>query len=257
MILTDRFVYIHLPKTGGTFVTAVLERLMKPPRPRNWPERVLRRLRRRRWRDTNKHGTCAEIPASHRGLPVFACVRNPFDRCVSQYEFGWWKDRPPPWVDSAAIRRRYPAFPGVPFADFVEISATAFPRLRGSPLSGEDALGWQTDQFVRTFFRDPEAAWRRIDDAYIDGRRWEEDLHPVRFLRTENLNADLHAFLLGVGFAPAEVDWVLREGKIRPAGAKGERRPSWEEYYTPDLRARVRRRERLLFAMFPEYDAAR
>ena len=32
MVITDDFVYLHMPKTGGTFVEAALDRLYSPPR---------------------------------------------------------------------------------------------------------------------------------------------------------------------------------------------------------------------------------
>lgn len=32
MILTDRFVFMHIPKTGGTFVSRVLRELLTPHR---------------------------------------------------------------------------------------------------------------------------------------------------------------------------------------------------------------------------------
>jgi hypothetical protein len=258
MILTPRFVYIHLPKTGGTFVSTVLERLMKPPRPRNWPERVVGRIRKqilgRPWVDTNKHGFCCEIPEPYRGLPIAACVRNPFDRYVSQFEFGWWRTHREPWIDWEAIGRRFPSFPDIDFGEFLEVASIHFQRLEGSPLPPEDALGFHSEQFVRHFFRDPEGTWPLIDDAYIEERRWERDLFPVRFLRQESLNRDLHDFLLEVGFPPGEVAFVLEEGPILPEGSsrKGDRH--WSDYYTPRLKALIRRRERLFLAVFPEYD---
>jgi len=255
MILTPRFVYIHLPKTGGTFVTSVLERLMKPPRPATRLGRMIRGIRGKTYRDTNKHGTVAEIPPSHRGLPVLSTVRNPFDRYVSQYEFGWWKEKTKEWIDREALRRDYPSFPDLTFPEFVDGATRHFPLLRTSPLPPERALGFQTEQFVRTYFTDPAGTWPLIDDAWIAARGWEKAMPPVRFLRMERLNADLHAFLLEIGFPPADVAFVLGEGKILPAGPGRKRERPWQEYYTPELRRLLRDRERLLFAMFPWYDA--
>jgi hypothetical protein len=254
MILTPRFVYIHLPKTGGTFVTSVLERIFKPPRPRTFLGRLVRRVRGKRWIDTNKHGYCCEIPESHRGLPVAACVRNPFDRYVSQYEFGWWKENRQPWIDWESIKRDYPSFPALSFAEFLEVASARFHRLRGSPCPPGDPMGFHSEQFVRYFFRDPAGTWPRVDDAYVAARAWEGDLHPVRFLRTEHLNADLHAFLLGLGLPPERIAFVLEEGRILPAGPRRAEGRHWSAYYTPELRALVRRRERLLLSIFPEYD---
>lgn len=255
MILTRKFVYVHLPKTGGTFVTSVLERLLKPPKPRTPWGRLLRRVRGRVYRDTNKHGTCSEIPPSHRGLPVVSTIRNPFDRYVSQYEFAWWKEQTREWIDRRGLRERFPRFPDLTFPEFVDAASSCFHQMKDSPLRGEDALGFHSEQFVRYFFRDPKGAWPRIDEAYIRERRFEADMHPVRFLRQESLNGDLHRFLLEVGFPEEEVAFVPDEGRILPEGGKPRKVRDWRGYYTPELRALVRRRERLLFALFPEYDA--
>src|SRR5262245_41967068 len=98
MLFTDRFVYLHLPKTGGTFVTQILvalhssdqglwARLQNLPRWRarhfNGPLGMLI------WHP-NKHGIRSEIPIEHQAKLVLGTVRNPFDRLVSAYEFGWW-----------------------------------------------------------------------------------------------------------------------------------------------------------------------
>ena len=112
MILTPSFVFIHYPKTGGTFVSTMLHRL--------WDGRSRHRtrvnwFRRRTGRngtrivELNKHGTCREIPASHDGRAVLSCIRSPYDRLVSQYEFRWWRDQPPAPVDQ--IRKEFPDFP--------------------------------------------------------------------------------------------------------------------------------------------------
>ena len=85
MIITDKFVYVHHPKTGGTFVNSVLRQLYKVennvPRERRYGEFAWRR----------KHRPCRKIPEEHRGKLVLATVRNPYDWWVSAYEFGWWK----------------------------------------------------------------------------------------------------------------------------------------------------------------------
>ncbi len=111
MILTQRFVFIHQPKTGGTFVTRVLYRLLGDPLDPTDPSAPIAEI--------NKHGTCREIPASHRGIPILAAVRNPFERYVSQYEFAWWKRDLPPWVDVDTVRARYPHFPNLSFEEFI------------------------------------------------------------------------------------------------------------------------------------------
>lgn len=72
MILCRSFVFLHVPKTGGNFVRAVLE----DHAPAAW--QVQR---------CSDHATFADVPASHRALPKLAFVRNPFAWYVSWFHF--------------------------------------------------------------------------------------------------------------------------------------------------------------------------
>ena len=253
MILTPSFVFLHHPKAGGTFVTRVLERLL---RPRNPVGRILGRIGgEAAFLDVNKHGTWREIPVSHRHLPVVTTVRNPYDRYVSEFEYGFWKRRPGSRTRSPQFRELFPRFPELSFEEFVDFWADAAAG-RPTALPPGDHLGRESFRFVDFYFRrPPEEAWPSIDDAYIEGRGWEGDLAPVRFLRMEDLNRELHDYLVGAGFPRDRVEFVLKEGRILPGGSSRPRDRDWTSYYTPALRGKVRRRERLLFSAFPWYDA--
>ncbi len=98
MVITDKFVYIHKPKTGGTFVTDALLKVYDG----KWNLFVhakLTLLKAVRFKNhlgeliltANKHGGCLDIPAGYREKLIVSTIRNPFDYYVSQYEFGWWK----------------------------------------------------------------------------------------------------------------------------------------------------------------------
>ena len=75
MLLTRHFAFVHVPKTGGSFVRRVLvERL--PP---EWfvqlpPTR-------------HQHQGWDDLPPAAAGLPVLAFVRNPWDWYVSWYHY--------------------------------------------------------------------------------------------------------------------------------------------------------------------------
>ena len=69
MIVTDRLVFLHLHKSGGTFVNALLLRCVPSARPIGY------------------HYPYRELPAEHRSLPVLGTVRSPWAYYVSWYHF--------------------------------------------------------------------------------------------------------------------------------------------------------------------------
>jgi hypothetical protein len=69
MIATDRLVFLHLHKSGGTFVNALLMHCMPTAR------------------QIGYHLPYRELPAAYRGLPVVGTVRSPWAYYVSWYHF--------------------------------------------------------------------------------------------------------------------------------------------------------------------------
>ena len=254
MILTRKFVFIHMAKTGGTFATTVLKRVVKGPRKRGYFARLRRRIEEPVFLNVEKHGPCTEIPRRWQGRPILSVIRNPYDHLLSHYRFDWWKSFPPPWVDYRALRRRFPTWPDVSFEQFQEGFHLYFRRLRAPGIPPEEQPGCLTEQFLIQYFREPAAAFRRIDDAYLAARGYEKDMYPVKFLRMERLNQELRDALVDLGYPEDDVEFILCLGRIVPPETKDGPPPRWEAFYTPELKAQVRRRERLLFSMFPEYD---
>jgi hypothetical protein len=69
MIVTDRFLFLHLHKSGGTFVNALLMRCVRS---------ALR---------VGYHLPYRELPSIYRNLPVVGTVRSPWAYYVSWYHF--------------------------------------------------------------------------------------------------------------------------------------------------------------------------
>ena len=69
MIITDRFVFIHMHKTGGQTLNDIIKQCMADSR------------------DIGYHIPRSEIPAEFTELPVVGLVRNPWDWYVSWYAF--------------------------------------------------------------------------------------------------------------------------------------------------------------------------
>lgn len=261
MIITDRFVFVHQPKTGGTFVREVLWEISRREA-RSFPRGFLQRAGIVRpghaYLETDDyHGTCHEIPPPQRSKKILSIVRNPFDFYVSFYHFGWWASHPEDsYRDVAAVRRAFPRFPDLSFEEFLSVANCYFNEfdMIGSRMEDVDHRpGYYSTQFMLYFFKDPRAVYRDIDDEYISARRWSDDMFDAHFMRTHALNRDLHRYLADVGYPTHLIDGVSSKAPVRPAEQLRDR-PSreYEHYYTDATRALVLKKERLLFAMFPD-----
>ncbi|MEM8661774.1 MAG: hypothetical protein AAGF35_12895, partial [Pseudomonadota bacterium] len=75
MLVTNRFVFMHLHKSGGTFVNRFIRA--------HFPEA----------RMIGYHLPYSELPEAHANLPVFGLVRNPWSYYQSWYNFQTGKQR--------------------------------------------------------------------------------------------------------------------------------------------------------------------
>ena len=221
----------------------------------------------------NDHGTCIEIPRRYRSRTILGTLRNPLETYVSMYLFGWWKraeyvleyERTVP-----DFRARYPAFPDVSFREYLELlhAGCILPATRN--LDDPGGVGYLTQRFVQFYFRlprrfgvfpyDAARVLARVDSHLHDGSV-RDAMFDVHFIRTSRLNGDLADFLYQVGYDADDLEFVERLRHVVPTG--GERTGAaehaaahdWLQYYTPELRELVWKRERLVFSLFPELDA--
>ena len=257
MVITDKFVYIHMPKTGGTFVEAVLQRLLSKEGGLYIDTSTQSGKARLQVRD--QHQTVSDIPEAHRDKPLVLTIRNPYDHYVSFYEFAWWKNHPGDTFDEGRIRLRHPHFPELTFREYLE-SVFDWPVLDQTYIEPSAArllqaadVGPLTFDYVRYLFEQPEAILRDLPHYFEQGR-YRAELSNVHLLRAESLNRSLYEYLVAAGYEPERVRFVLRLGRIYPDGSTRNPTSRWQDYYTPALRRLVGEKERFLFAMFPQYD---
>jgi hypothetical protein len=248
MILTPDFVFIHYPKTGGTFVTEMLSRVYGG--------------REGAFVDVDKHATCSEISEEHRGKPILSTLRNPYERYVSQYRFAWWKLHPDLYCGVEEMKSVYPHYPDLTFEEFVHLAnskflncyqqrPTGFVNRRFPP--GREP-GWHTEQFVRFYFDNPREVYAGLDEASLASGGFRKHMYTVRFLPVNRLNEALYEYLLELGHPAAEIGFIRSATKIFPVEGGREPGDRWQRYYTPEIREYVRTRERLLFDFFPHFD---
>jgi hypothetical protein len=70
MLVTNDFVFVHIPKTGGTFIDVVLRNHLAVAD-----------------YQAERHAPHSSLPAKWRHLPSFCVIRNPWDWYVSWYHY--------------------------------------------------------------------------------------------------------------------------------------------------------------------------
>ena len=264
VIATDKFVLLNYPRTGSTFVRGCIRSVYgQAAQPHgqllsmlglaaHFRELILpieRTLTAQHEGRSSQHGTYSQIPARYQGLPVVSVARNPFDREVSLFEHEFWRKTPP--GDPAEIAARFPDFPELSFAEFLQMQDEFGMRnvLKGVKLKAN--VGPETVHFIRFFHPDPDEALERMSDRSVDNGEVLGELPAIHFLHTESLIEDLCEFLAGVGISRDRIQSLQDREPVNAARRRAGR--PWHEYFTPELKAEFRQRERLLFQRFPEY----
>ncbi len=288
MLVTDAFVYLHQPKTGGTFVAEMLGAIhesrglpmsivtVEPGQEHSLqpvpPGHAVRLMLGTRY----QHGARRDIPPAYRHLPVVATIRHPFDRYISQFEFAWWRVYPEMFGPIAAVQQRYPDYPELTFSEFVRLTNEVSVRRAADP----DAAvpGFHTQQFIEYFFREPEQAWAVLGHTDALRAMFDGELRGLTLLDQANLNEELATCLEGHGYSADEVERIRDAGRIRPVhdhtgsdgwtqgystrlgttlGHRQVVEPAsevWRRYLSPDIRAFLADREQLLFERFPQFE---
>lgn len=263
MIFTDQFVYVHLPKTGGTFVLRALARLYdvdcslevgfsQPATFRSTHGTLTA--------SGDKHTACHKLPGElleTRG--ILSNIRNPLDLYVSEFEFGWWK-RPERVADYEVVdcfRDRYPEFPDISFEQFLRLQyETYFEPEFQREFTDAEAPGLATWRFVDYYGCTPQATMRQLLRDGLDAVPLGDHIHDVHFLRTRRLNEDLHEFLRERGFAADDVEFILHREKAHPYQRSRRGDQHWRDYYRDELLQLMLRKDRLIFDLFPDLKTA-
>jgi hypothetical protein len=258
LIITDKFVFLHFPKTGGLFVTDILHKVHKKKtlrylffKPPMYQELMLPNVK--RIYDSNiynQHGTYDQIPEEHRSKTIISCVRNPFDRYVSTYEFRQWTKRKPDEMEK--IIKLYPEFPDLTFEQYLKFANVFDIANRTySPLLRLD-VGMITYTFIQFFFKNPKRIIENLDESYLNSNEYKRDMAEVFFLHSENLNSELRDFLLRLNYRRRDLFFINAAERKNVTVNRIEKK--WRKYYTKDMFDFVKFKERFILRLFPEYN---
>lgn len=265
MLITDKFVFIHDPKQGGSFVTKALFKIYgaKWNALKHLQAIIFKKLTKKSKYGSLimlslKHAGCNHIPTEFRDRKILTAVRNPYDWYVSQYEFGWWKKRALFRYFKALphFEKDYPRFPDLSFAEFITLTDRAFDVHFDCEKEIWTQFGWRTRSFIDYYFKNPVAAFPRMTaEDYVSSDSYKEDLFEgLHFIHTENLNQNLYDFLLTNDYEKLDIAFILEMKKVLPLGKGRTKEQKWEKYFTPELKAEIRQKDRILFEMFPDFD---
>jgi hypothetical protein len=226
MIVTDKFVFVHLPRSGGTFVSDVIRKFFPSAH------------------EVGYHLPRSLLPREHSHLPVLGAVRNPWEFYVSWYHHVWPRDAGSElvsWMSENgklgfigtirnalnlgaederldALIELLPEHVDYRKRNIPNITKEAMRRVRGT------GLGYYTFRFNHLF--------GNADDVF--------------FYRLETLSQDLVGFFESIDAATDELrDYVLHSEKVN-----GAEHLHYSTYYTPELAELVSIRDRQLIERF-------
>jgi hypothetical protein len=226
MIVTDDFVFVHLPRTGGTFVSEVIRKFF--PSAHEVGHHLPRQL----------------LPREYSHLPVLGTVRNPWEFYVSLYHYAWRIDTTSTLVNwmsengrldfTGSIRNLLNLTVNDERLDVliemlpkhVDYSRRQIPNVNKDTMRGVrgTGVGYYTFRF-NEMFGNP-------DNMFL--------------CRLETLKQDLLAFFEGIGATSDELrDYVLRVDKKNIS-----EHLHYSTYYTRDLAELVLIRDRPLIERF-------
>ena len=226
MIVTDKFVFVHFPRTGGTFITDVLMRFFPSAQ------------------EIGYHLPRFLLPKQYSHLPVLGAVRNPWEFYVSWYYHVWPRDAATP-LTSWLTENGKQQFEG----------ATRNALNLGTHNERLDALieklPDEVDYRKRNIPNITKDALRKIRGTGVGYYTFRFDhlfgnADEVFFCRQERLRPDLIHFLERVGTATDEIrTYIVGSEKKNTAS-----HTHYSSYYTPELAELVSIRDRAMIERF-------
>jgi hypothetical protein len=136
----------------------------------------------------------------------------------------------------------------------LQLTAAAFNDNANKGFNNTTALGYYTVDFIRNHFYNPNQVLLKANEDYFKTGNYINDMYPLHFICTHQLNRQLYDYLLKKDYPKASLDFILKKERVLPLGKGRTEEQKWQKYYTPELKELVRKKDRFLFAIFPEFD---
>lgn len=261
MLITNKFVKLNFPKTGSTFARNAIKQVHQAKGIRKHLERA--ELIRPKLQEllmlpyfftdvhskaigisNSQHGVFVQIPLQHKHKPLLTVVRDPLLRLVSLYEFRSWARHPIPSL--AQARKWFPNFPDITFEEFFIYNQTHITPYT-QPAGVQVDIGPFTTQFIRFYAVDPVRTIQALRENTNLADEYDHHFPKIRFIHTENLNAELFEFLLELGYPADDIAFIKDKEKMNTT------QRSRGNYLTSDMVTAFQQSERFFYQLFPEY----
>ena len=226
MIVTDKFAFVHVPRSGGTFVSEVIRKFF--PSAREIGHHLPREL----------------LPREYSHLPVLGTVRNPWEFYVSYYHYVRRRDSASKFVSWMSENGRLGFIGSVRNLLNLGVNEERLDMLNEMLPENID----YSRRYIPNVSKDTMRGVRGTGVGYYTFRfnQMFGNADDVFFCRLETLRQDLVAFFEGIGAATDELrDYVLREDKKNIS-----EHIHYSSYYTPELAGLVLSRDRQLIEKF-------
>lgn len=213
MIVCDTFVFLHLHKSGGTFVNHMMMKCISSAK------RV------------GYHLPYGELPEAYRSLPVLGTVRNPWSYYVSWYHFQLSQVRPNPLFRICSEERR------LDFSGTIQNLVT----LESNDELIDQLIDAFPDHFVNYGLNLTKTCIEKIRGSgvgfysFLHDRLYAGAASP-RVLPMESLRADLHSVPLGLN--PTET-MLTRQFILSVPNLNVSDHKPHQDYYSAELKALV------------------
>lgn len=237
MVITKKHVYIHLPKTGGTFLTSLLRTSLNCSLAKREHSSI----------------SLEQKNTIYKDKIIVGSIRNPFDYYVSTFSFAARAPGP--------VRRR--AIFGVKSKPLFE----KYPEIKELFNDGMDVSNFQ--KWLPIFLNDMELDWPKIylpKNSILEGYRHEHDIGyltwvfmkmfyelDLSYLDTPEKNkiADIYIKTETLNEQASEIfDIDIKKLNSRPKSNGFKRHKDYREYYNDELIEMVYRKDKYIFDKF-------
>ena len=184
-VVEDKYLYIHVPKTGGTYVSNVFEKLArnKNLKIEFFPEN---------YKHIGRKGIGNLIGKNKKKYTIFSNIREPTSHYISRYNFGWWKRNT---IKDQELSQIYKNFPDVTFQEFVKMinDPRFWKKNKLYNASGQQHIGASTISLLRRIAPRP----LKVDNLQKNFSVIKKHIKKQKLilLKTDTLTRDLEFFL--------------------------------------------------------------